>query len=123
MHLDLKAPRITGAARTGTRETSAPGYCTRIVLCYNRATTSLTRKRLEMSRNVTIRLDEAIVRRCRHSAVEEDKSLSQWIADVLTDAVSTGDVEQAARERALRRLEEGFSLGGAPLTREELYGE
>jgi len=76
-----------------------------------------------MSRNVTIRLDEAIVRKCRHSAVEEDKSLSQWIADVLVDVVSAGDVEHAARERALRRLEEGFSLGGTPLTREEVYGE
>ena len=76
-----------------------------------------------MPRNVTIRLDEAIVRKCRHAAVEEDKSLSQWIADVLVRAVSAQDVKHAARERALRRLEEGFSLGGTPLTREEIYAE
>ena len=76
-----------------------------------------------MSKNVTIRLDEAIVRKCRHAAVEEDKSLSQWIADLMVDAVSAGGVERACRERALRRLEEGFSLGGTPLTREKIYGE
>jgi hypothetical protein len=76
-----------------------------------------------MSKNVTIRLDEAIVRKCRHAAVEEDKSLSQWIADLMIDAVSEVDVHHAARERALRRLKKGFALGGTPLSREEIYGE
>ena len=76
-----------------------------------------------MSKNVTIRLDEAIIKKCRHAAVEEDKSLSQWISDQLIDAVSAVDVSRAARKRAMRRLEEGFSLGGTPLTREEIYGE
>jgi hypothetical protein len=76
-----------------------------------------------MSKNVTIRLDEAIVRKCRHAAVEEDKSLSQWIADLMVDAVSRCEADKACRERALRRLQEGFSLGGTPLTREHIYGE
>lgn len=76
-----------------------------------------------MPRNITIRLDEVIVKKCRHAAVEEDKSLSQWIADVLVKVVSAHDVRRAARERALKRLEEGFSLGGTPLSREEIYAE
>ena len=76
-----------------------------------------------MSRNVTIRLDEAILKECRHAAVEADKSLSQWIVDALVKAVSAQDVKQAARTRALKRLEEGFSLGGTPLTRDEIYAE
>ena len=76
-----------------------------------------------MSKNVTIRLDETIVRKCRHAAVEEDKSLSQWIADLMVQAVTAADVHQDARARALKRLEKGFSLGGAPLSREEIYGE
>ena len=76
-----------------------------------------------MSKNVTIRLDEAIVRKCRHAAVEEDKSMSQWIADELVKAVSRQDLNQAARTRALHRLKRGFSLGGEPLTREEVYAE
>ncbi len=76
-----------------------------------------------MSKNVTIRLDEAIIKKCRHAAVEEDKSLSQWIADALVKVVSAQDVKRAAKTRALKRLEEGFSLGGAPLAREEIYAE
>ena len=76
-----------------------------------------------MSKNVTIRLDETIVRKCRHAAVEKDKSLSQWIADLMVQAVSATDVHQNARARALKRLERGFSLGGTPLSREEIYGE
>lgn len=76
-----------------------------------------------MSRNVTIRLDEAVIRKCRHAAVESDKSLSQWIADELVKVVSTQDVKCAAKQRALQRLETGFSLGGKPLTRDEIYAE
>ena len=76
-----------------------------------------------MSKNVTIRLDEAMIRKCRHAAVEADKSLSQWIADELVKVVSAQDVKQAAKKRALRRLKDGFSLGGTPLTREEIYAE
>ncbi len=76
-----------------------------------------------MPRNVTIRLDEAVMKKCRHAAVDEDKSLSQWIADVLVKTVSTEDARREARERALKRLEEGYSLGGKPLSREEIYAE
>jgi len=76
-----------------------------------------------MSKNVTIRLNEAILKKCRHAAVEEDKSLSQWIADKLVMAVSTQDAQQTAKRRALKRLKTGFSLGGKPLTREEIYAE
>ena len=76
-----------------------------------------------MPKNVTIRLDEAIIRRCRHAAVEEDKSLSQWMADELVKVVSKVDTKEAAKQRALRRLEKAFSLSGTPLTREETHAE
>ena len=74
-----------------------------------------------MAKNVTIRLDEAIAKRCRHAAVEEEKSLSQWIADQLVRAVSSRETRQAIRERAISRMEKGFSLGGHPLSREEIH--
>ena len=70
-----------------------------------------------MHKTVTIRLDEAIEKKCRHAALEEDKSLSQWIADQLALAVLSVDVRSHARRRALRRLEEGFHLGGEPVSR------
>lgn len=75
-----------------------------------------------MSKNVT-RLDDSIVMKCRHAAAEADKSLSQWIADLMVNAVSAAYVQRAARERALRRLEKGFALGGTPLSRDEIYGK
>ena len=75
-----------------------------------------------MPRYVTIRLDETTIEKCRNAAAEEYKSLNEWIADVLLNAVST-DAKREARERALRRLEVGFSLGGKPIDRRELYAE
>ena len=76
-----------------------------------------------MARNVTIRLDEALLKKCRHAAVEEDKSLSRWISDLIARAVSPEGREgyQQARKRALKRLEEGFALGGRPLSREDVH--
>lgn len=74
-----------------------------------------------MSKNVTIRLDEAIVKKCRHAAVEEDKSLSQWIADQLALAVSSVDARSSARKRAIQRLADGVPMGGVPLSRDETH--
>ena len=74
-----------------------------------------------MARNVTIRLDETIIKKCRHAAVEEDKSLSQWISDLLTRTVLEKNDYERAKKRALKRLEEGFHLGGRPLLRDEIY--
>ena len=74
-----------------------------------------------MTRNVTIRLDESIIKMCRHAAVEEDKSLSQWIAGVLLEKISDKDEYLRARGRALKRLKKGFHLGGEPLVRAEIY--
>jgi len=74
-----------------------------------------------MTKNVTLRMDEAILRKCRHAAVDEDKSLSQWIADQLVKAVSAKEAYQETRKKALKRLEKGFDLGGTPLSRDEVY--
>ncbi len=74
-----------------------------------------------MGKNVTLRLDEAIIRKARHAAVEQDQSLSEWIAGLITHAVSKEDRLLPARERALRRMKSGFHLGGSPLSREEAH--
>jgi hypothetical protein len=72
-------------------------------------------------RNVTIRLDESVLTKCRHAAVDQGKWLSQWIADPLARTVSSQDSFAAARVRALARLETGFDLGGSPLSRGETH--
>lgn len=76
-----------------------------------------------MSKNLTIRLDEAILKKCRHAAVEEDKSLSQWVSDELVKIISTQETRQKAKKRALKRFKKGFSLGGIPLRRDDIYHE
>lgn len=74
-----------------------------------------------MTKNVTIRLDEGLIKKFRHAAVEENLSLSRWIAKVLVKSVSQRQEYLEAREHALRRLERGFHLQGSPLSRSDIY--
>lgn len=74
-----------------------------------------------MSKNVTLRIDEEILRKCRHAAVEEDMSLSQWITVQLTRIITTQELNEGMKQRALKRLEQGYHLGGSVFRREELY--
>jgi len=74
-----------------------------------------------MGKNVTLKLDEIVLRKARHAAVEKDQSLSEWVAGLITSATSQEDRRSTARERALKRLRRGFRLGGEALTREEAY--
>ena len=68
--------------------------------------------------NVTLRMDKDLLRKLRHRAVDENLSLSGWITAVLERTVARETSFAAARKRALRRLDRGFSLGGKPLSRE-----
>jgi hypothetical protein len=74
-----------------------------------------------MTRNVTLRLDDAVLRQARHLAVQQDRSLSQWLSDLITEAASRSADFAAAKRRALRRLDTGLDLGGKPLTREQAH--
>jgi hypothetical protein len=74
-----------------------------------------------MAKNVTIKMDEALLKLCRHEAVENDKSLSQWIADVVKEALKKKDRFENAKKHALRLIKEGFDLGGRPLDRDRIY--
>jgi hypothetical protein len=75
-----------------------------------------------MTKNVTLRLDEKLLRRCRRAAGEKDKSLSRWIADLLIERTGENAPARRARTRILQRLEKGFPLGGRPLPRGDIYG-
>ncbi len=74
-----------------------------------------------MTKNVTIRMDEELLRKIRHRAVDEDMSTSRWIVKVVSEAAGIERGEEAARQRALHRLNNGFHLGGRALTREEAH--
>ena len=74
-----------------------------------------------MAKNITLSLDEVVLRKARHAAVEADQSLSQWVTNLITREVSSSDASASAKERALKRLKQGFHLGGKPVVRETLH--
>jgi hypothetical protein len=74
-----------------------------------------------MTKNLTLRLDEVLLKKCRHAAVEKNLSLSQWVAQVITREVLRDEPAGKARADALRYLDKGFRLGGRPLKRNEAH--
>ena len=74
-----------------------------------------------MAKNITLKLSEELLRRCRHAAVEEDKSTSQWVSDVLAKALGERGSHKVRRMNALRIMQDGFELGGSYLSREEAH--
>ena len=74
-----------------------------------------------MSANVTLRLKEEILKKCRLIAVKEEKSLSQWLTDLLEEIITQRSDWESAKKSALRRLDNPFDLKGKPLSRDELY--
>jgi hypothetical protein len=74
-----------------------------------------------MTRNITLRLDEAVVRRCRQVASREEKSVSQWVTDLILDTLAHQPSSRRARVAALRHLEVGLDLGGHALPRDKLH--
>lgn len=75
-----------------------------------------------MNKNITLRLDEAVLRKARHAAVEQDQSLSEWVAGLVSRTTSERERKQHARVSALKRMSKGLHLGGTPLSREESHG-
>jgi hypothetical protein len=57
----------------------------------------------------------------RHRAADAGMSLSAWVVELLRQAADADEQRSAARERALRRLDRRFALGGRPLSREESH--
>jgi len=76
-------------------------------------------------RNITLALDEELLRQARHKAVDQGLSLSGYVAKILQEQVAAGGTEvEAARKRLLARMERGYENGFSgrlPFTREELH--
>ena len=75
---------------------------------------------MRKTRNVTLRLDEGVLRDARHIAVENDQSLSRWVANLITQTVRRSGSYNLAKKRALRRMSKGLPLGGHTLSKESL---
>ena len=74
-----------------------------------------------MPKNVTLRLDDDLVQKARHMAVDHHMSLSGWVASLIQSAVQGEIHREQAKRRALRRIRTGYDLGGIPLSREETH--
>ena len=74
-----------------------------------------------MQRNVTLKLDDSVLKQARKAAVDEDLSLSAWVAELIRDNLSRQDQERAVRDAALARMERGFALEPGRFNREQLH--
>ena len=64
-----------------------------------------------MQRNLTIKLDEATIRKAKVVAAKRDTSVSRLVADEIDRLVREDDAYEQARVEALADLESGFDLG------------
>lgn len=74
-----------------------------------------------MTKNITLRIEEAILRKAKQAALQHDQSLSKWVAGLIVQIVSAQDIFHAAKQRALKRLEIGLHLSGSPMSRDQLH--
>ena len=76
---------------------------------------------MEKKKNLTLRLNEEILRKAKFVALEHNMSLSKWVAQLIVSNVQADTAREVAKKRALRRLRKGWRLGGKPVAREELH--
>lgn len=79
-----------------------------------------------MEKNITLKLDEDILKLCKYQAVEANTSLSKWVAELLQREIKNSLQKKVreyekVKERALKKLSKGYALKTKPLKREEIY--
>lgn len=75
-----------------------------------------------MKRNITLRVDNDLVRDAKVLAARRGSSVSRLLAEELEQLVRRDRAYEAARRRALARLSRGYDLGWTPPTsRDELH--
>lgn len=71
-------------------------------------------------KNITLALDEGLLKQAKHLAVERDMAVSEMVAQLIQRAVESSGVARR-RNQAIKTLRRGLKLGGEPLSRDELY--
>jgi hypothetical protein len=74
-----------------------------------------------VEKNITLRMDEQVLRKARYAALEANLSVSKWVAELIARNTTINTDWEIARQRALEDMESGLNLGGKPLSREEIY--
>jgi len=65
-----------------------------------------------MKRNITLAIDQQLLKRARGLAAQRGVSISRMLADELRDLVAQDAAYRQARSRALTHLEAPLRLGG-----------
>lgn len=75
-----------------------------------------------MNRNLTVQLDENIIKKARIVAAKRSISISRLVSDEIKKAAETEDHWSTAKRTALNQLNHPLHLGGQKLPkRESLY--
>jgi predicted transcriptional regulator len=73
-----------------------------------------------VKQNITINLEQDLVRKASNLAEERGRTLDELVADELERLVADADYE-GAKTQALAALDRGLHLGGKPPPREALH--
>ena len=71
--------------------------------------------------NITVAIEPGLLKKARAVAARRGLSVSALLADELRELVAGDALYTAARKRALALFSTPLSLGGTPLTRENLH--
>jgi len=75
-----------------------------------------------MKTNITLKIDDDLLREAKIMAAQEDTSVSALLTRQLENLVRERRGYEGARRRALARLKRGWDLGWtAPASRDELH--
>ncbi len=72
-------------------------------------------------KNITLKLEDSVLDRVRHVAVDQHTSVSAWVQQVITRELDGCDSYEQSRRKALMVLRDGFHLDGRVLTRDEMH--
>jgi Family of unknown function (DUF6364) len=70
-------------------------------------------------RNLTVQLDEDVIRKARVLAAERSTSISRLVAEQLERLVGDEERYRAAQRHALHEMMTGYDLGGPPYPRRD----
>ena len=74
-----------------------------------------------MTRNITLRMDEKLLKEIKHVAVEEDLSVSAWITRLARQAIHQDIRYEESKAFAIEAMDKAGKYGGKIYSRDELH--
>jgi len=73
--------------------------------------------------SVTIKVDEKLLREARHEAVNNDQSLTAWVATLIEQHLSARKSFRASASKIIQSMRDARTGSGMKFDRESLYHE